>query len=517
MNTPALPAATGASTAAPAPPDDPRAPDAAPARAHPAAAPRMLSLHRTSFRQLLLVAFLLVAALLALASLHGLVTLERLILQSRDGAERAVQATAAIQTLAERSVAMERAARQFLVLDDPVLRDRFDAAAREASDVLTRLQGNQLPEPLARSWRAAADGIALRLAGPRTNPREREAALSDAFRELAALNLDVAAQMRRVSQSRNEALRDELEAGRRQLGHQLVGAIVLAVLMAMAFGVLLSRPLKRLEAAIVGLGANRLDQPIEIRGPADVRQLGRQLDALRVRLGELDADKARFLRHVSHELKTPLAALREGVALLEDGVTGELSASQREVARILRHNTYALQGQIEDLLRYNAAVFEARALQRRRVELGALVERVIDDQRLQAQARQLRVEVHGAPVWAEVDPDKLATALGNLLSNAIRFSPVGSTIDFHLSRQADTVHLRIADAGPGVAASDRGRVFEPFYRGERQPRDAPRGSGIGLSIVHEYVAAHGGRIELLPDGPGAQFRIDLPLAGGGQP
>jgi two-component system sensor histidine kinase GlrK len=474
----------------------------------------MLSLHRTSFRQLLLVAFLLVAALLALASLHGLVTLERLIMQSRDGAERAVQATAAVQTLAGRTVAMERAARQFLVLDDPALRQGFDAAAREASEALAGLQGNELPTALADTWRAASAAIAQRLAGPRTNPRQVEQDLGEAFRELAAINGDIAQQMRQVTQSRNEDLRAELEAGRSQLGRQVVAAIVLAVLMAMAFGVLLSRPLKRLEAAIAGLSANRLDQPIEIRGPADVRQLGRSLDALRVRLGELDADKARFLRHISHELKTPLAALREGVALLEDGVTGELSDSQREVARILRHNTYALQGQIEDLLRFNAAVFEARALQRRRVELGALLGRVVDDQRLQAQARQLRVAVNGAPVWAEVDPDKLATALGNLLSNAIRFSPMGGTIDFDLSSQAGTVSLQIADSGAGVAPADRDRVFEPFYRGERQPRDAPRGSGIGLSIVHEYVAAHGGRIQLLPDGPGARFRIDLPLTGG---
>jgi two-component system sensor histidine kinase GlrK len=328
--------------------------------------------------------------------------------------------------------------------------------------------------------------------------------------ELAAINGDIAEQMQQVTRSRNDALRAELEAGRLQLGRQVLAAIAVAVVMALGFGLLLSRPLKRLEAAIEGLGANRLDEPIEIRGPADVRRLGRSLDALRIRLGELDADKARFLRHVSHELKTPLAALREGVALLEDGVTGDLSASQREVARILRQNTYALQSQIEDLLRFNAAVFEARELQRRRVELGGLLQRVIDDQRLQAQARQLRMEVTGGPAWADVDPDKMATALGNLLSNAIRFSPEGGTIEFELSQHDGAARIQIADGGPGVAPADRDRVFEPFYRGERQPRGAARGSGIGLSIVQEYVAAHGGRVELLPDGPGARFRIELP-------
>ncbi|HET7865288.1 MAG TPA: ATP-binding protein, partial [Burkholderiaceae bacterium] len=397
------------------------------------------------------------------------------------------------------------------------LRERFNAAAREAAEVLDGLQHNQLDASLADTWRAAAAAIATLLDGPVATARRREPGLADAFGRLAAINDDVARQMQQRMQARNESLRAALEAGRLQLGRQVLGAIALAVILALAFGVWLARPLRRLEAAIAGLGANRLDEPIEIRGPADVRQLGRSLDALRIRLGELDADKARFLRHISHELKTPLSALREGVALLEDGVTGELTPNQREVARILRQNTHALQNQIEDLLRFNAAMFEARVLQRRREELGALLARVVDEQRLQAQARQVQVTVAGGPAWAEVDPDKLATAFGNLLSNALRFSPMGGTVQFELSQPPGGVRIEIADEGPGVAPGDRDRVFEPFYRGERQPSEGTRGTGIGLSIVHEYIAAHGGRIELLPVGPGARLRIDLPLSATTEP
>jgi two-component system sensor histidine kinase GlrK len=303
-----------------------------------------------------------------------------------------------------------------------------------------------------------------------------------------------------------------LEAGRLALGRQAFAALALAVVLALGFGVWLARPMKRLEGAIVRLGENRLDEAIDIPGPADIRLLGRRLDWLRLRLGELDADKARFLRHVSHELKTPLAALREGVALLEEGVTGALSEPQREVARILRQNTVVLQSQIEDLLRFNAAAFEARRLVRRKTELGEVIGRLVSEQRLQLQARRLHVDVGGGPLWAEVDPEKLGIALGNLLSNAIRYSSPGGTIELRLSRTDGGARIDIADAGPGVAPADRARVFEPFYRGERQPGDAVRGSGIGLSIVHEYIAAHGGRIELLPVEPGAHFRIDLPHA-----
>jgi two-component system sensor histidine kinase GlrK len=134
----------------------------------------------------------------------------------------------------------------------------------------------------------------------------------------------------------------------------------------------------------------------------------------------------------------------------------------------------------------------------------------VQEQRLQWQARQLTIEVDGeAPVLA-VDADKLSAALGNLLSNSIRFSPVGGTLSIALSSQASTVRIDLKDQGPGVAPGDRERIFEPFFRGEVQPDDAVRGTGIGLSIVREYVQAHGGSVDLLPDGPGAHFRIELP-------
>jgi two-component system, NtrC family, sensor histidine kinase GlrK len=470
-------------------------------------------MHRYSFRQLLLVAFLLIAALLSAASLRGLFTLEKLLRQSSEGARRAVAHTADAQVLAERTVAMERAARQYLVLDDPVLRQRFEEATRDANEALSRLADNRVPANLAADWRARQAEIEQQLQATPVDLRSnREGSITNAFRELEGINAAIAEQVRVATEQRNQVLMQELEAGRAELGRQILGAIAGAIVLAFVFGLFLARPLKRLEQAVVGLGENRLDQPIDIRGPSDVRLLGRRLEWLRLRLAELDSDKSRFLRHVSHELKTPLAALREGVSLLEEGVTGTLSDDQREVARILRANTAVLQGQIEDLLRFNAAAFEARRLVRQRVELVALVKELVSQQRLQWQARQLAVKVTGEPLWVEVDPDKLKTALANLLSNAIRFSPVGATIGLFVARVPGRACIDIVDQGPGVAAADRARVFEPFYRGERQPSDAVRGSGIGLSIVHEYITAHGGVIELLDDGPGAHFHIELPHA-----
>jgi two-component system sensor histidine kinase GlrK len=472
----------------------------------------MSLIHRLSFRQLLLLAFLLVAGGLAAASLRGLYSLERLMAQSRVATERAVSATRSAQLLAEDSTSMERAARQYVVLDDPMLRERYDSAARDANQVLRRIGPDEVPPALTKAWNDQLAAITSQLDAPRYSARRREPALADSFRELARINEEIAEQLRHEMQARSQALLREVDAARLDLRQRLIAATALAVLLAVALGIWLARPFKRLEQAIAGLGANRLDQAIEIRGPADVRRIGRQLDGLRLRLAELDADKARFLRHVSHELKTPLAALREGVAVLEDGVVGGLTDDQREVAGILRQNTDVLQARIEELLRFNAAAFEARRLVRRNTELGELARRLVDEQRLQWQARQLLVEVEGGPVFVQADAEKLGAVLGNLLSNAIRFSPPGGTIRVALSQIGDQARIEVADQGPGVAPEDRSRVFEPFYRGERQPEGAVRGTGIGLSIVQEYVAAHGGRVVLLPDGPGARFVIELPHA-----
>jgi two-component system sensor histidine kinase GlrK len=469
------------------------------------------SLLRPSFRQTLLAAFLLIAGLLAAASLGGLFTLERVMARSRAATGRALLLTTDSRQLADLRVAMERSARQYLVLDDPSLLRGFSQAADEATRLLDEMRRHGLPPPLGQEWLAQLPPIKAQLGGAKAPPQARSEALDAAFRALDRLNAQIADVVRTGDEQRNRQLQAELEAGRTAVGQQVLGAIVLAALLAIAFGVWLTRPLKRLERAILALGENRMDQRVVVRGPSDLRAVGQRLEWLRLRLKELDEDKARFLRYTSHELKTPLAALREGVALLEDGVAGPLSDDQREIARILGHNTLMLQEQIEALLRFNAAAFEARRLDRRPTDLRALLQALVEQQRLQWQGRQLTVALRGEAVALAVDADKLSAALGNLLSNSIRFSPIGGTISVELAAHRDAVRIDLQDQGPGVAPADRARIFEPFFRGEVQPADAVRGTGIGLAIVREYVEAHGGRVELLADGgAGAHFRIELP-------
>lgn len=476
----------------------------------PSIAPR-LSL-RPSFRQLLLVAFVVIAGLLAAASLGGLFTLERLMAQSRAATDTALVTSADARQLADRSIAMERSARQYMVLFDPSLLRAFEQAEADSLHVVARLLAHQQVTPaLGARWKAQAAAIDRALHGPQSALPGLEGALDERFVAIGRINAAVAEEVRLANEERASALQSQLERGRATVGRQVLASIALAVVLALGFGVWLTRPLRRLEHAISALGENRLDEVVAVRGPSDLRALGQRLEWLRLRLRELDEDKARFLRHVSHELKTPLTALREGVALLEDEVAGPLTPDQREIARILGTNAVTLQTQIETLLRFNAAAFEARHLSRRRTELRALLRELVEQQRLQWQARRLRVEVVGDAPAIDVDPDKLGAALGNLLSNAIRFSPPGGLVQLRLGAGRERVVVDISDEGPGVAPADRERIFEPFFRGEIQPDGAVRGTGIGLSIVREYVQAHGGRVDLLDLGVrGAHFRIELP-------
>ncbi|MDQ2779926.1 MAG: ATP-binding protein [Pseudomonadota bacterium] len=478
------------------------------------------SAFRPSFRQLLLAAFLLMAGLMGAVALRGQFTLEQLLQRSRAGAERTLQLTGNVERLGEEGRTMERAARQFVVLGDPPLREIYTRAAAEADSHLQALAPVLLPASI-EGWRQTREQIEAevdRVTLANSESLARDQRLAVAFRQLDTQHNRLAEQVRDISLQRNAALQAELEAGRVAVGRLLLLGLALAGVLALALALGLARPLRRVETAIDALGANQLDERIEIPGPSDVRQIGRRLDGLRQRLAADDADKARFLRHVSHELKTPLAALREGVALLQDGVAGPLSDNQREVARILHDNTAALQRRIEDLLRFNAAAFAAQRPVRRRTDIGALIASLVDSQQLQWRARTVAVQVDAQALHAEVDPELLTSAVGNLLANAIRFSPAGTTIRIDATHSGDGLQIDVADQGLGIDPAERDRIFEPFYRGQRQPEDSGlAGTGIGLSIVAETVAAHGGRVSLLKSDParsvpGAHFRIELPHA-----
>jgi two-component system sensor histidine kinase GlrK len=239
---------------------------------------------------------------------------------------------------------------------------------------------------------------------------------------------------------------------------------------------------------------------------------GERLDWMRRRLLKLEEQKTRFLQHVSHELKTPLTAMREGADLLAEGVAGELSEEQQRIANILYSNSVQLQRRIEDLLSYSALQAEKAALVKTETNFAKILEAVLHDQHLIIMNKGLKIELSCPELEIECDEQKTKVIIDNLLSNAVKFSPSGGSISIWVSKGGDTVQLDIADSGSGVDEADRDRVFDPFYQGRRVLDSHVRGTGLGLSIAREYALAHGGNIELLPGAEaGAHFRLTLPI------
>jgi two-component system sensor histidine kinase GlrK len=260
------------------------------------------------------------------------------------------------------------------------------------------------------------------------------------------------------------------------------------------------------------LGRGTFSRPISIRGPADLERLASQLEWLRSRLLDLAQEKNRFLRHMSHELKTPLANIREGTELLMDGAVGELQSGQREVTAILRENGMKLQRLIENLLSFSAWQAKSVGLEISEFKLRPLIKSVLENQQLTLVAQRVRLDVQVEDLSPVADRAKVRLILDNLLSNAVKFTPRGGTISIQAHAERDQLRLDVMDSGPGIPVDERKRIFEAFYQGKTPQGGHVKGTGIGLSVVTEFVNAHGGSVEILESkSGGAHFRVRLPM------
>ena len=481
---------------------------------------------RPSFSSTLLASFLLIVGILGAAAASGWLDLEGFVRDSRANAADALALSTGVQQLTERTVDLERGARQYLVLGDASIFERFRSAKAETLAALEQIEA-QLPglvhvSASAAEWRRQADAAeAAIIENPPTTGAETETNMgmaagieetTAAFTALAQLNDRFAQHVKEHLDAQNRDLLDALDQRRDLLAKRILIALTLAIVLAALSGWWLLRPLRRIEQSIADIGESRLNQSIRIDGPADLRRVGEQLDWLRLRLGELEANRNRVLRHVSHELKTPLASLREGVSLLADGVLGRLTPEQREVTAILEHNTRALQERIEQLLHYNSTQFDSRRLDLRPSALLPLLRAVAGELQLQAQARDIAIDIIGDAPLVRADAGKLRIALSNLIGNAVGFSPAGSRIRLELSVQEEKVIIDCIDDGPGIRLEELESVFDPFFQGSHTDERPAKGNGLGLSIVREFVGAHHGKVFALPTEHGAHFRIELPHA-----
>ena len=268
--------------------------------------------------------------------------------------------------------------------------------------------------------------------------------------------------------------------------------------------------IRQMDRMIRDIGQSDVVPDILVIGPPDFPDLIRRLDWLRRRLRNSEAQRTRFLRHVSHDLKTPLTAICEGAQLLSEGAAGPLEPRHKPLVDIVNKNAHRLQKFIEDMLNYQQVSAARVNLEIRTIRMDRLCESVLSAHIMAVGKRNIRVKRKLAEVELSGDWNKLYAVLDNLISNAIKFSPEEGVVTVTLSEAENEVTIDVEDQGNGVPEEERKRIFEPFFRGTRTHRGEVKGSGLGLAIARDYARAHRGRLELIDSQQGAHFRFTLP-------
>jgi two-component system sensor histidine kinase GlrK len=478
----------------------------------------MISLRPRSLTRLALAGFALVVlplmVMLAAASLY----VDRLAQQSEQLVARGVQLARLGKEVEEKIIAMERNARQYQVLGDYSLVELTRERHAELIEILPELE--KLWTETVSDWHVdqIRDDSQAIVAALGSNPPESLAlALAlkrfDRLREQATV---IRSQTDQFINNRLDLLQVTARDARRFLLLMAMVLIPVVMLLALYFTLQITSPVRQIENAIRNMGRGGMAQPITITGPHELEALGERLEWLRNRLTELEQEKNLFLRRMSHELKTPLASIREGAELLMDGTAGTLSEMQLEISDILRNNSLELQFLIENLLDYERWREKSSGLDVTKFAFRPLLDATLQRHRLIIDNKRLKLDLRFADFELEADRERIRITVDNLVSNAIKYTPMGGTVYIRAeswagSGHAHLVSLEVADTGPGIPVEDRPWIFNAFYQGRLPPDSFLRGTGIGLSVVHDCVTAHGGSIELAEgEFPGAHFRIRLP-------
>lgn len=251
------------------------------------------------------------------------------------------------------------------------------------------------------------------------------------------------------------------------------------------------------------------------------RKLGeeeRELLLQRALAAHAEADNANcikdeFLALLSHELRTPLTSILGWSDLLMDGKLTDVAG--KRALEIIGRNARAQRQLIDDLLDTSRIITGKMRLEVRPIELGPLIEIVVDALRPTADARNIRLQIFLDPLTGTIsgDSQRLQQVIWNLLTNAIKFTPKGGSVEVRLDRVESHVELAISDTGPGIEPGFLPHVFDRFLQSDSSSTRRHSGLGLGLSIVRQLVELHGGTVTALSPGAGegATFKVILPL------
>ncbi|WMC10269.1 ATP-binding protein [Oceanimonas pelagia] len=461
-----------------------------------------------SLLRLVLIAFTLVLLPLILLIIQNSRTLEQVNRLAEEGMQSAVTDTRRVSDMNDLALDMERTIRRYAVLEAPDLRLHYlRLLERYRKEMEPLLQGVDAGELDASLRDQLVELVDLAQAGG-AQIRER-VSIFDGFNR-ANVELDRLA--REQIDVRIARIREQVAEVRRRMWLLSGGLGGASLVLALLFTYLIIRPVRQLERRIQGLGAGVEPDERPISGPAELVELGERLNWLHHRLRELEAQKLQFLRHLSHELKTPLASLREGADLLAEKVTGPLTAEQEEICELLVDNSFRLQGLIEQLLDYNR--IQQVQVYHRPVALPPLLEESLDAHRLALENKGMKVSLNLDETQPLADNHRLRLVLENLISNAVNYGEQGGELHIEARAGEQEYVLSVANTGQPIPVADRERIFEPFVQGSQERKGVLKGSGIGLSIAREAAISMGGRLTLDSTQPGwVRFELGLPRHG----
>ncbi|MCL7486564.1 MAG: HAMP domain-containing histidine kinase [Desulfobulbaceae bacterium] len=411
----------------------------------------------------------------------------------------------------------ERMARLYDVLGEPVQLQYVNKAHLEIEKALEALLpsgGNEQLGQLIGELKSRENYIITVLnrftTGPEKLKKEKQAVLSQ-YREIGRLAASLLQLSNQLMVEEVEELRLKVDQDKDRLIWQTSGLIFFTILFSAIFILLIFRPIRQIDKGIESLGEGNFETPITVSGPRDLENLGTKLDWLRKRLAKLDREKVKLIAHISHDLKTPLASIKEGAGLLQDELVGPINDQQKQVVGILAKNCSKLQRLIEDILNFNMAQARQMPLANELIQLDTLIEDVVADHRNSILARNIKLDVQLVSVAIYGNRNQLKTVFDNLISNAVKFTPDHGVIRILLKADSKIAACLVEDSGGGVDEEERSQIFSPFFQGKKAEKSVVKGSGLGLAISKEYVQNHGGTIRLLPGKKGARFAVTLPL------
>jgi len=303
----------------------------------------------------------------------------------------------------------------------------------------------------------------------------------------------------------------------------LAVAATVAFLVSIALWRTVSKPVQDLEAGMEAVAAGQFDYRLSV-SPTRNDEFGRiaaSYKSMAAQLAQLDRLKAEFVSVASHELKTPINVILGYLQLLNEGVYGSISAKQGEILRTVDAQTRSLSRLVHQLL--DISRFEAGGgkLDLRPTDLGHFLSDLESTFEVLSMQRGIHFRVvRTGPLPTEVvwDPDRINEVLGNLLSNAFKFTRKDGTVELDVQADGGQIRVTVSDTGAGIQPEQLPHIFRKFFKADNQHSAAHDGTGLGLAIAKQIVDAHGGRLTVESRvGEGTKFSITLPVRTGPRP